>query len=407
MQPQDRLHAMDAVRAIALLAGVVLHATLAYLPGLPPLIAAPVADASPSPALAIVFFVIHVFRMTAFFLIAGFFARMMLHRRGFGGFVKNRLVRIAVPLIVGWPIVMAALAGMWIWTISHMTPGAMPLTPPPPAGGRPFLAVPLTHLWFLYVLLLLYVVALSVRGLVALIDRRQRLRGAVDALVAALIATPFSAFVIGAPVAVALYLTPHWTAWFGVPTPDQSLIPPPASALVFAMAFGLGWLIERRKETLLPMLRRRWPLDLVIAAASIAICLTVAGPTARITPLDSPAATLGFAIAYALAIWSTAFAAVGAALAFLDRPSPTIRYVSDASYWIYIAHLPLVYLLQMLLAPLDLPGLAKFGVVLAIALPILLLSYRYLVRYSFIGAVLNGRRRRPERTRVRYAPQPA
>ena len=34
MQTTERLHALDAVRGFALIAGVVLHATMSFLPGL-------------------------------------------------------------------------------------------------------------------------------------------------------------------------------------------------------------------------------------------------------------------------------------------------------------------------------------------------------------------------------------
>jgi glucan biosynthesis protein C len=41
---------------------------------------------------------------------------------------------------------------------------------------------------------------------------------------------------------------------------------------------------------------------------------------------------------------------------------------------------------------LDWPWPAKFAAILAIAFPVLLANYQLLVRYSIIGAVLNGRR---------------
>ena len=54
--------------------------------------------AIPASRSAVLFFAIHVFRMTTFFLIAGFFAHMSFHRRGAWDFIKDRLQRIAVPL---------------------------------------------------------------------------------------------------------------------------------------------------------------------------------------------------------------------------------------------------------------------------------------------------------------------
>ena len=68
----ERLHALDAVRGFALLLGIILHATGSF-------ISTPtrfwiIQDTHPSMTLALLFFAIHVFRMTTFFLMAGFFA---------------------------------------------------------------------------------------------------------------------------------------------------------------------------------------------------------------------------------------------------------------------------------------------------------------------------------------------
>ena len=96
--PAERLHGLDALRAGALLLGVVLHASLSFFPQQIWI----VADDSRSIGAAWLFFAIHLFRMTAFFLIAGLFAHRMLARRGWIAFAKDRVVRIAGPLAVFW-----------------------------------------------------------------------------------------------------------------------------------------------------------------------------------------------------------------------------------------------------------------------------------------------------------------
>ena len=96
----DRLHGLDALRGIALLLGVVLHTLMSFFP-VPIWI---VVDSETSPVASVLFFAIHLFRMTTFFLIAGLFAHMMLGRKGLWGFLRDRLIRIAGPLVgLWWP----------------------------------------------------------------------------------------------------------------------------------------------------------------------------------------------------------------------------------------------------------------------------------------------------------------
>jgi glucan biosynthesis protein C len=123
----ERLHALDAVRGYALLLGIVLHATMSFVPTSQRFRI--IQDAHPSITLAALFFVIHVFRMTTFFLIAGFFAHMSFHRRGLRDFIKDRLQRIAVPLLVGWPILFAAMVLVVLWAAGFPNGG-------PPPGTR-------------------------------------------------------------------------------------------------------------------------------------------------------------------------------------------------------------------------------------------------------------------------------
>ena len=78
----ERLHALDAVRGVALMAGVVFHATMSFLPAPPGVPIWIVMDRERSLTLAVLFHLLHTFRMTTFFLIAGFFAHLTFQRRG-------------------------------------------------------------------------------------------------------------------------------------------------------------------------------------------------------------------------------------------------------------------------------------------------------------------------------------
>jgi peptidoglycan/LPS O-acetylase OafA/YrhL len=98
------------------------------------------------------------------------------------------------------------------------------------------------------------------------------------------------------------------------------------------------------------------------------------------------------AFAYPLATWAWCLALHGAAARFLSAERPIVRYLSDSSYWIYLAHLPLVVALQVAVSPWSLPWQVKYPLIVVVALATLLPSYQLMVRNTFLGAWLNGRR---------------
>ncbi len=375
----ERLHGLDAVRGLALTLGVVLHGAMAFLPG-PQLWL--VADASRSTTLSVSFFVIHMARMTVFFLLAGFFGRMVMHRDGWSVFARQRLLRIGVPMVVAWPFVFGAIIAV------------LTATAPPGATGGLGLSVerfPLTHLWFLYVLLLLYAAMLLLRALVVAVDRNGMIRRAADVVVRGAVG-PWAPLLLALPVAWALYAHPYWAMWFGVPTPDFGFLPNRAALATYGIAFGFGWLLQRQQTLLLPRVLRHWALFLTLAVAATVYCLAATSLEPFVAPVPFGPVKLRFAAAYAVGLWSWAFALVGIGLRFLSNPSPRRRYLADASYWIYLAHLPLVLAMQLLMRDWPLPWLLKFALLLGVVMTLLLVSYRWFVRSTAIGALLNGRR---------------
>jgi peptidoglycan/LPS O-acetylase OafA/YrhL len=384
----ERLHALDAVRGFALIAGIFFHASVSFLPtpsGVPIWI---IMDNQRSVALAVLFHVLHTFRMTTFFLIAGFFAHLTFHRRGARAFIVDRLKRIALPLVAGWPFVFAAVLAVTIWGAKVMAHGRLL----PPAPPYRFPAFPWTHLWFLYVLLLLYAAIPIVRGPVALLDRGGQLRRSIDAVANAFVRSGLAPVVLAIPGTAALYCTPTWRAWFGIPTPDSSLVPNVAAATAFGVAFGFGWLAQR-VPAVLEIWRRRWQMNIVLAVLFTTVGLRLGGTVPVIVPATPGTEKILEAACYMLASWTWTFGLIGMALRFLSNFSPVRRYIADASYWLYIIHLPIVMALQVAVSQLSWSWYAKYGFILGLAFPLMFASYALLVRGTFIGAILNGRRR--------------
>lgn len=382
--PRERLHGLDAVRGLALLLGLVVHTSMSWLPGAQHVWVT--HDGSPNELAGLLFYVPHMFRMLLFFLIAGLFARIACERLGTMGFMRDRVRRIAIPLASLWFPMLMAIVAVLAWNAWLVNDGQMPPAPKtPPLSPDHF---PLTHLWFLYVLLLCYVAALAVR---ATFGRSAIVLRAADAGVR-MLASAFGPLLLALPLGAALITHAKWYAWFGVPTPDQSLHPSLAACVAFGSAFAFGWLLQRQQH-LLQRWAAHWPLHLGVAVLATIGCLLHVGLAPKLVPATHGAATIAYAIGYAIAGWSWTFAIIGLGLRFLSGHSRVRRYLADASYWIYIAHLPLVMALQVAMSRLDWPWFVEIPLVLAATMGLLLLSYDLLVRNTVIGGWINGRRK--------------
>lgn len=388
----ERLHGLDALRGGALLLGVLLHSSLSFFPEQTWI----VADNSRSIGAAWLFFAIHLFRMTAFFLIAGLFAHMMLTRRGWFGFARDRVVRIAGPLAAFWFPVMAGIITALVWNAhiqGWVTPGAEP--PPPPTYD--WTNFPLTHLWFLWVLMIFYAAALLLRAPFAMLDRSGGWGRIVDRLTGAVVG-PWTPLILAPLLAFAMWQDPAWVTFFAVPTPDEGVIPDTAALVGFGLAFGFGFLLDRRRN-LLDRIAAWSPLYLLVALGAGTWAYILAGGP-NLTPMVEATTDKAIAAAVvAVAVYSSAFAAMGLCLRFLSGHSPVRRYLADASYWIYILHLPLVMLAQVWIQDWAGPWWLKLAGLSLGVTAVGLITYELLIRHGFMGRWLNGRRipwRRPQ-----------
>ncbi|HTU67622.1 MAG TPA: acyltransferase family protein [Steroidobacteraceae bacterium] len=400
MKTDERFHSLDVVRAGALLLGVALHSTMSFWPGMRE-VRWPISDDATSVVASGSFFVIHIFRMSAFYVIAGFFARLLVKRLGTWGFVKNRLRRIALPFLAAMVVVMPFLFLPFIWGQRQLGIVGPPLIKPPiPDPQLP----PWGHLWFLYLLLVLYALWTGARLLMHALDRRGTAAALADRGLHALIAGRLpplmlaAPLVLAAPTALVLYSTPWWSMWQGIPPPIMGFIPNVPALVAFGTAFGFGWFVHRR-PLLLESLAQGWWLNLVWAVALSAVALALIGARPQLGVVALPGHERAvFAAAYNVATWCWVLGLLGAATRFLSAPSRGWRYLADASFFVYLAHLPIVYALQAWMLRWPVPWAVKYLLIVAIAVGVTLAMYHYLVRSTFVGVFLNGRRYPRERS---------
>jgi glucans biosynthesis protein C len=242
-------------------------------------------------------------------------------------------------------------------------------------------------LWFLYVLLILYVLVLPLR----LIAKKLRLARVLDSLTRVALGWGGVLF-LALPMMSALYFQPFWLAWFGIPTPDMSLLPSLAALISYGAAFGFGWLLLRQADWQNNLVGR-WGFHLLLGLVCSVSSLALLGVVPVLMPAPEGITKLLNAGLYALSAWGWTLGLLGLALRFFAQRSAVWRYVADASYWVYLVHLPLVMFGQVWLARVDAAWWLKFLVVVLGVLSVAFSSYHVLVRFSFVGVVLNGSRR--------------
>jgi len=169
--------------------------------------------------------------------------------------------------------------------------------------------------------------------------------------------------------------------------PDTSAgwLVPPHLLMYYGLFFAVGcWM--QGAETTMRRWTGYWKWWLILA-------LVILFPMALVSLGSRPWSV----IVQPLYAWLMSLGCLGLFARFQSHPSPRMRYLSDSSYWLYVAHLPVVVWLQSLVTGLSGGAVLKFGLVLLVSIPLLLLSYQLLIRPTVLGWLLNGKIERRNR----------
>ena len=146
--------------------------------------------------------------------------------------------------------------------------------------------------------------------------------------------------------------------------------------------FGLGWMIYKTDSLQYLKTNSTGQLALATLLFFMGIIVNMPDEAALLLIKQSIAAISGTLFIFGF---------IAFFLTYFDSYSKHLSYLMDASYWVYIIHLPIVLLLPGLLAGSGLPVVIKFLITLSGTFVISMLSYKYLVRGTFIGMFLNGK----------------
>ena len=174
---------------------------------------------------------------------------------------------------------------------------------------------------------------------------------------------------------------------FGADTP-LDVMPDPVIAGYYGTFFLFGAFFYRRTVPL-----RRWwvvavlPGLLVFPPGLVFSYPETFGLDAAAIWVKGTAAVLQAAYS-----WLMCFGLMGLFHWIASRERFWMRYISDASYWLYLAHVPLIITGQLLIADWPISVHLKFLLICLSVPAILLVMYQYGVRYTVIGRMLNGPR---------------
>ncbi len=367
--PTRRIHWLDSLRSSLMLLGVVLHAAYPYSQGAAWL----VRDPQRNQVFQYLTRSIHLFRMPAFFLIAGFFAAFLLRRSNPTEFLCERLRRIGVPLLS--TLLTFNLAQTWLLQKRGAPYAWLP-------SGNEVQAMwssgsVVGHLWFL-VCLLVFCATLA-----ACAQPIRRL--AVSRWPARLATGPGFRAMLGLVVACSAMTVAM--ARLAPTALDHEYIGlvDPSELLAYAPFFGMGILLEMDEALLL---RFSSPGPFTVLAGIAALAATWSGAGSH----DLAGKSLHL-LASSLLAWMVIRLLFGGFRKIASSASPFFRYLSDASYSIYLMHHLIVVALASWLLTVPWGAWSKFAITLSLAISISLAAHHFLIlRYPLLRFLFNGKR---------------
>lgn len=371
----ERLHSLDSLRAIMMLLGIVIHSAITYA----------IFDFGEAWSLKdpgsthfsndLIGAFIHSFRMQIFFVVSGFFGAMLFYERTPMKMVKNRVDRIILPFIVFvlllWPTIFFAFG--YSRLVFSGNPDALTIVLSNFSDWNILVPPRTFHLWFLYYLAMITLVSV-VLALVA-----KRLPSATNYISKAFnwaIQKPILRILVFAGLSAIVYFI------MGTSQVDTSasFMPDFNTFLYYFVFYTVGWILFKSKHLLDTFKKYDW-INTVLGIVLFAFVTLNTGLSYEAKILLK-----------SIMVWLLIFGISGLFLRYGSQHSSRMRYLSDSSYWVYLVHLPFTAFIPSLIVDWPIPATLKFLIVLVSTTIICYVSYHYLVRGTFIGQFLNGKK---------------
>lgn len=372
----ERIHSLDSLRAIMMMLGIVIHSAITYS------VTNNGAKLNVKDPDAInlsndfIVSLIHAFRMPIFFLIAGFFGAMLFYERKPLRMIKNRISRIVYPFIVFllllWPTVIFTFG--YTRLIFKGSNNALIEILDRLSSYDILVPKNTFHLWFLYYLTFITFVSI---GLALIFEKLPFILNFITNVFSWIIKkTILRIFIFAGLTAIVYFVRGSST----VSTSSSFVLNTNTFIFYFSFYF-VGWILYKSKHLLETFMKYdRVYFFLGLFLFSIFFFMHDSFRNEVNITLNS------------IMVWLFIFGITGIFIRFGSNYSSIMRYISDSSYWIYLIHFPLTAIIPSLLFYWSIPATLKFLIVLISTGIICFVSYHYLVRATFIGKFLNGRK---------------
>lgn len=409
--PTERYHSLDFLRGVAMYLGVVIHTSVFF--GMERPLGLGWAEYYPDPVNYQLVSGIHLFRMQLFFIIAGFFGEMVCRKKGVGYFAGNRFKRIFIPFIVGCIVVVPFAEAVFAVYIKELA-GNTYLENAKEYMFFEFLSgnhftpeIKFAHFWFVWFLLFYYVAHWLVRVIVG--DRLAGLKAALVRFVDYCVTKSYGVFVLAA--IFFLLLLPQRMALF--PPRDAGLDAGIQELAYYLVCYGFGCGLYYVRD-FLGKIAKNLKLNLAII---LCFSFWIHGATGAMDAHPNPAVDIGswrffnfhvfwdgvfyggfdrYLVLFVrcLLCFSCCFTLIALGERFFGRKNEMVRYVADASYWVYWAHLPVTAYLSSLFQPYTgMSSLFKCYLALMISTVLIMIPYVLMVRNTFLGDYFCGWRK--------------
>jgi glucan biosynthesis protein C len=243
------------------------------------------------------------------------------------------------------------------------------------AKNLPIVPEKMGHLWFLYFLIIF---ALGSWLLATLFKRETAFTSTVKKSMAFILQHSWLRMAV---VMACYFLMLVWMGTAGIITSNR-WVPNVIVLLLYFLFFNLGWMIYKTES--LHLLKTAAIPQLIIATLLFVV--------AEFIPWGGQSQAL---------MWKQLFTAVSGTffifgfiaffLTYFHSYSKRLSYLMEASYWVYLIHLPFALFIPGLMMHNGWPIALKFVFTFSITSLVSMLSYKYFVRGTFIGMFLNGK----------------